>query len=113
MVFFNHRAIDKTGRYIEFEAQCDGITEGKCILCLSDDFAEITEITLINPTLFTVEGLIRAAFNYAANRNYYIGICNAEGVEEYLEKMNFCKTEKGYSNDIPSILMGNCKNCSK
>ena len=113
MVFFKHRVIDDTGKCVEFEAQCGGITEGKCTLCLNGDFAEITQITLTNPTPFTVEGLVKAAFNYAANRNCYIGICSAEGVEAYLEKMNFCKTEKGYSNDIPSILMGNCKNCAK
>ena len=113
MVFFKHKVIDTDEKHIEFEALCGAEILGKCVLSLADSVAEITEISLSEDDHNTVEGLVRAAFNYAANRNYYIGICNAEGVDKYLEKMNFSKTDKGFTNDIPSILMGSCKNCAK
>ena len=113
MIFFKHKAVDIDGKYIEFEALSDDVALGKCVLSLVGGAAEITEICLSEDNHDTVEGLVRAAFNYAANRNYYIGICSAKDVDKYLEKMNFCKSDNGYTNDIPSILMGSCKNCAK
>ncbi len=111
MIFFEHR-IDKCNENeIEFEALVDGNSSGKCILILRDNIAEITEISYENNKPYILDGLVRAAFNFAANRNYYIGLCSAKGIDEHLIKMNFNKTEAGYSNDIPSILMGSCKNC--
>ena len=113
MIFFNHSKIDSDGKYIEFEALCDNKTLGKCTLFLGEDAAEITEISYDESNAYIIDGIIKAAFNYAANRNYYMGICSAEGADKYISAMNFCKTEKGYCNDIPSILMGSCKSCSK
>lgn len=113
MIYFKHRTIDCDGKNVEFEAQCDDTTIGKCSLFLGDEAAEITDITFETDRAYIIDGLIKAAFNYAANRNYYIGICIADGVDEYISAMNFSKTDKGYMNDIPSILIGNCKNCSK
>lgn len=113
MIFFKHKQMDSDGKIIEFEAINGDIRDGKCTLNLCSDTAEITEIVLFNGNSDTVEGLVRAALNYAANRNYYMGMCTAEGVEEALDKMNFRKTDEGYINDIPSILMGSCKSCAR
>ena len=113
MITFEHSVIDNDKRYIEFKALENNNYIGKCTLFLSTDAAEITEVCIEQNEAYIVEGLIRAAFNYAANRSYYIGICNAKGVEAYISNMNFSKTDKGYINDIPSILLGSCKSCKK
>lgn len=113
MIFFKHTTIDNDERYIEFEALNDDRVLGKCTLFLAADTAEITEISYDENNAYIIDGIVKAAFNYAANRNYYMGICSAKGLDKYLSVMNFHKTEKGYCNDIPSILMGSCKSCIK
>jgi len=113
MIFFEHRISEESSNRIEFNAIVNGVSEGKCTLILKSDIAEITEIFLQKKESFLIEGLIKAAFNFAANRNYYMGICSASGIDEYLDRMNFVKNEYGYSNDIPTILMGSCKGCQK
>lgn len=113
MIFFKHRKIDNNENEIEFEALYNDVSIGSCVLFLGNESADITQISYNKDYPFIVEGLIKAAFNFAANRNYYIGICNVSGIDELLSRMNFNKTEKGFSNDIPTILMGSCKECGK
>lgn len=112
MIYFKHNEIDGCSNCIEFEAVIDNISAGRCVLLLEED-AVVTEISYDSDKTFIIEGLIKAAFNYSANRNYYIGKCTAKGIDEYLLKMNFTETDGIFTSDIPSILIGNCKNCSK
>jgi hypothetical protein len=113
MVYFKHTVINGDENNIAFEALCEENIIGRCTLLLDKDTAEITEISYEEGNSYIIDGIIKAAFNYAANRNYYMGICSVKGLDKYISAMNFSKTDKGYCNDIPSILMGSCKSCIK
>ena len=113
MIYFKHTVIDSDGKQIRFEALSEDKIIGTCVLVLDKDAAKITEISYEESNAYIIDGIVKAAFNYAANRNYYMGLCSAKGADKYLSAMNFSKTEKGYYNDIPSILMGSCKGCTK
>ncbi len=113
MIYFEHRFIDSDNKIAEFFAIENGENLGECTLFLAGNFAEVTKVIFADNKEFIVEGLLKAAFNFAANRNYYMGRCNVCGIEFCLDRMNFSKTENGYENDIPSILAGSCKNCCK
>lgn len=113
MIFFEHSFLDKENKIIEFKALENEEVLGECTLVLFEKYAEVTKVSFSEKNSFVVEGLLKAAFNLAANRGYYIGRCNVLSVSFCLDRMNFNKTENGYENDIPSILMGSCGNCHK
>ena len=77
MIYFKHNEIDGCSNCIEFEAVIDNISAGRCVLLLEED-AVVTEISCDSDKTFVIEGLIKAAFNYSANRNYYNFIQNFE-----------------------------------
>ena len=113
MIIFEHNAINSDTTVIEFKALENEQEYGKCILVLHNSIAEVTFVNYDENNSFIVEGLLKAAYNYAANRSYYIGRCSAENIDFALHKLGFYTAENGYENDIPSILMGSCKNCGK
>lgn len=113
MVFFEHKYIDNDEKSVVFSAVENTVLLGKCILCINKEIAEITEVKYSDGNEYIVEGLIKSAFNFAANRNFYIGRCSAENIDFCLKRMNLIKYDGYYENDIPSILTGSCKGCSK
>lgn len=113
MIYFKHTVINEDENKIEFEALRDEKAIGRCTLILGVDTAEITEISYEEGNSYIIDGIIKTAFNYAANRSYFMGVCSVKGLDKYISTMNFSKTDKGYCNDIPSILMGSCKSCIK
>lgn len=112
MIFFEHSFSDKESKIIEFKALENEEVLGECTLVLFEKYAEVTKVSFTENKSFVVEGLLKAAFNFASNRGYYIGRCNVDSIVFCLEGMNFNKVENGYENDIPSILMGSCANCA-
>lgn len=113
MIYFEHNFLDSDNKTVEFKALESSEILGECTLQLLDEYAEVTKVNFAENKPFIVEGLIKAAFNLAANRGYYIGRCNIPTIIFCLERMNFNKTENGYENDIPTILMGSCSDCCK
>ncbi|MBR3815486.1 MAG: hypothetical protein IKJ27_02030 [Clostridia bacterium] len=114
MIFFENKPFDSCGTVVEFTASEDGKALGRCLLSLENDYAEVTELIFDNGFLVDIaEGLIKSAFNYAANKCFYMGRCSVENIDFLLKAMNFVRTENGYENDIPSILMGKCGSCGK
>ncbi len=112
MIFFEHRFTDNNEKLIEFSAIEDDKILGKCTLDINNEFALVNNIEFSDGNGYIVEGLIKSAFNYAANRNFFIGRCSADNAEFCFKRMNFVKCEGYYENDIPSILTGRCKGCS-
>lgn len=113
MIFFEHNQIDSNGTVFEFKALDNEIILGECTLVILPQYAEVTKVSFNEDKKFIVEGLLKAAFNLAANRGSYMARCNISEITFCLDRMNFNKTENGYENDIPTVLMGSCKSCGK
>lgn len=55
-----------------------------------------------------IEGLLRAALNFAGNRNAFMAYCGLDSISSVLKALGF-KNENGvYKGEIPFLLMGNC-----
>lgn len=112
MIFFNNTILDKSGKVIQFDAIENDIILGNCTLVLEEKFAEITKLTFDAKAPYIAEGLIKSAFNYAAIKNYYMAKCSIKDIEALLIRLGFKYQNGEYISDIPTILMGSCKNCS-
>ncbi len=108
MIFFANEKLSTNDKIIKFTALENDNVLGESILDLTMKYAEITFVTFDEKTPYVTEGLLRAAFNYAANNGFYIGKCSSENAYAVIQKMNFEFIDGKYTNDIPSILMGKC-----
>lgn len=106
MIFFKNTLIDD--KTVAFEALEGEKSIGKCTLKLSDNTADVTELSYDEAAPYAVEGLLRSAYNYAGLKNYYMAKCTAKNIDSFLNRMNFNKENGEYVSDIPSILMGSC-----
>lgn len=111
MIFFKPHFDRKKAEKTVFEAIENGESCGKCTMVFESNKAVITSLEYDKDRPYLVEGLIKAAFNFAANNNYYMGYCKCSDIASFLEKMNLEKADGVYFGDIPSILMGNCCKC--
>lgn len=109
MIFFRHTSISEA--LIKFEAVENDLVYGSCLLDLSEKNAVVTDIVFREDKPYLAEGIIKAAFNFAALKNFYMGECKSENISSLLEKLGFVKSENTYVLDIPSILTGSC--CKK
>ena len=109
MITFERNIIDFDS--VNFTAIEDSSVIGNCSLKISSPYAEVSALSYTYNKSYVVEGLIKAALFYASQNGCYIGRCNCEGLERFVERMNFIKSENGYENDIPTILMGSCSGC--
>lgn len=109
MIFFKSTVNDD--KTILFEAFENEVSYGECNLDLSKSYAVVDRIFFDADKPYIAEGLLKAAYNYAAARNFYMAACKCENISLLLLRLGFEKTENGYISDIPSILMGSC--CKK
>lgn len=58
-----------------------------------------------------VEGFVRAALNFSANRFAYMAYTELTEIEDVLLLLGFEKKNGIYSGDIPSLLKGSCSHC--
>ncbi len=58
-----------------------------------------------------VEGFVRAALNFSANRSAYMAYCELEMISDVLLNLGFEENSGIYSGDIPSLLKGSCSCC--
>ena len=108
MIFFKKEVLNGNDKLIMFTALENNQKLGEGILDLNLSVAQVTHVTYDSKTPYVTEGIIRAAFNYAANKGFYMGICKCGNAKEVLGRMNFNCVNGSYENDIPSILMGKC-----
>lgn len=111
MIHFRPCIINESSDKITFEAVDNGNVCGSCNMTYSPEKATVTYMSFDPDKPYLVEGLLKSAFNFAAQKNIYMGYCNCENITHFLDNMNFEKKDGVYGNDIPSILMGNC--CKK
>ncbi len=112
MIFFRNTVCETDNKVIFFEAIDSDEIIGSCTLVLGEKFADVTKLDFDGKALFVVEGLLKSAYNYAAFKNYYMAKCSVKGIDVLLERFGFQLKDSEYINDIPTILMGSCKNCS-
>lgn len=109
MITFERTIIDSNS--VVFSGIEDESVIGKCTLKISVPYADVFSITCSDNKTYIIEGLIKSALFYASQKDCYIARCKCEGFEGFVEKMNFIKSDNGYENDIPTILMGSCSGC--
>ena len=113
MIFFKNTVCETDNRVIYFEAIDNDKNVGSCTLVLGDKFAEVTKLNFDDKLTFVAEGLMKSAYNYAALKSYYMAKCNIKELDVLLLRLGFQLKNSEYVSDIPTILMGSCKNCSK
>lgn len=81
---------------------------GECRLLIQGNTADVYMLDYNTDTPEIGEGLLKSAYNYAANHGAYIGTLSAADSGKAHTFLNF--EEKGgiYQNDIPSLLAGHC-----
>lgn len=94
------------GAYCGFEE--DGTPLGSCLFSIKGYNCYIISIDCDYEDKLLVEGYIRAALNFCANRNAYMAHCNLEDVSSVLQLLGFEKNDNVFSGDIPSLLKGSC-----
>lgn len=81
---------------------------GKAKMNVEGFFCDVFSLEYPEDKLYIGIGLLRACYNCGANKNAYIGKLSAAGCEKAAGKMNFIFDGTVYTNDIPTLLMGEC-----
>lgn len=55
-----------------------------------------------------IEGLLRAALHFAANRGAYIAVCRDKSIRDVLLLLGFTQTDGVFEGEIPTLLQGHC-----
>lgn len=86
----------------------DGKRVGTCLMSIDayKCYIEVLECDYADKLL--VEGFLRSALNYCANRNAYMAYCRINEISDVLSHLGFENTEGVYSGDIPTLLKGSC-----
>ena len=119
MLFFNPQTdIDEIKAIYsdkQFSGDCarisalDGDSEiGSCFVAVNGYKCCLSDICVNEPDDLLVEGLIRSALNFAANRGAYIAECSDFNYLNVLKTLGFEKSDSGYSGEIPELLKGSC-----
>ncbi len=82
---------------------------GECRLLLKGNEADVyfLEYSELRPEIG--EGLLKSAYNYAANRGAYIGSLSVKDSGGAHLLLDFNEKDGVLSNDIPSLLVGHCR----
>ena len=108
MIFFAPHTENTPQCTAHFDAMDGDACLGTCKLRIEGDKADVFSITLTGGDAEIGEGLLRAAYNYAANKGAYWGVCSAENAGEITARLRF-ETEDGVpQGDIPTLLTGFC-----
>lgn len=94
------------GAYIGYDENEE--TVGKCLMSVNGYKCNIIAIDCDYSDKLLVEGFVRAALNFCANRNAYMAYCDLVEITEVLEYLGFEKNNDIYSGDIPTLLKGSC-----
>lgn len=94
------------GAYVGFDE--DGNTVGKCLVRINGYNCEIVSLECDYSDKLLVEGFLRAALNFCANRNVYMAHCSISEISNVLIYLGFENDNGVYSGDIPTLLKGSC-----
>lgn len=91
-----------------FYAYEGGELLGKAKMNIDGFFCDVFSVEYPKDKLYIAIGLLRACYNCGANKNAYIGKLSDTKCEQAAKSMNFIFDGKVYTNDIPTLLMGEC-----
>lgn len=94
------------GAYVGIDE--DGNNVGKCLMKISGYNCEIVSIVCDFSDKLLVEGFLRAALNFCANRSAYMAHCSITEIKDVLLYLGFENDNGVYSGDIPTLLKGSC-----
>ncbi len=94
------------GAYVGIDE--DGTNVGKCLFKMNGYKCYVEELTCDYSDQLLVEGFLRSALNYCANRNAYMCYCQIDNIIDVLTHLGFEKNNDIYSGDIPTLLKGSC-----
>lgn len=86
----------------------DGHNVGKCLMKINGYNCEIVSIDCDFSDKLLVEGFLRAALNFCANRSAYMAHCSITEIKDVLLYLGFENENGVYSGDIPTLLKGSC-----
>ncbi len=111
MIFFRPKEILSQECTALFEAFENSDKLGECRLKIKGSSADVYLLSYDLSRPEVGEGLLKSAYNYAANRGAYIGTLSAKDSGIAHTYLNFKEEDGLLTNDIPSLLAGHC-NCS-
>lgn len=94
------------GAYVGIDEDVNNV--GKCLMKIIGYNCEIVSIDCDFSDKLLVEGFLRAALNFCANRNAYMAHCSIAEIKDVLLYLGFENENGVYSGDIPTLLKGSC-----
>lgn len=86
----------------------DETAVGKIFMKVLNTKCYISSLECDVSDVLLVEGFIRAALNFCANRSAYMAYCADERIKNVLLLLGFEEENGVYSGDIPTLLKGSC-----
>ena len=108
MIYFAPHAVGTDACAAYFEALDGEACLGVCRLRLDGNRADVFELSLTDGDAGIGEGLLRAAYHFAANKGAYWGVCSAEADKAVTARLRFESRNGVLENDIPTLLTGTC-----
>ncbi len=108
MIFFKPCEILSAECTALFEAFQNEDKLGECRLRLNGNTADVYFLEYDKAQPEIGEGLLKSAYNYAANHEAYIGSLSAKDSGRAHLYLNFEEKNGILVNDIPSLLAGHC-----
>lgn len=81
---------------------------GKCIVEIRGTACTLTALEASPSDPLLVEGLVRSALHFAANRGAYAAECRLENIKEVLLLLGFSEENGVFRGTIPELLAGSC-----
>lgn len=94
------------GAYVGFDENNNMC--GKCMVEIDGYNCTVKNVVQQNNDKEIIEGLLRAALNFAGNRNAFTANCSQEDISDVLFLLGFKKENGVYKGEIPTLLMGSC-----
>ena len=105
MIYFKPDSDENTTCIRSFDGET---VIGSCTIDVNGYECTLSELTVSLNDSLLVEGLIRSALNYAANRGAYIANCSQSEFDTVLKLLGFVINDGVYSGEIPELLKGSC-----
>lgn len=81
---------------------------GKCLVKIRGTACELLDLEALQSDALLIEGLVRSALHFAANRGAYTAECRLEAIKDVLLLLGFREENGVFQGTIPDLLAGGC-----
>ncbi len=81
---------------------------GKCLVKIRGTACELLDLEALQSDALLIEGLVRSALHFAANRGAYTAECRLEAIKDVLLLLGFREENGVFQGTIPDLLAGSC-----